>query len=89
MTIHTMNDAERIAYLEAQVSRLQAAQQAQANVPLRCKVGAKGGVSVYGLNAKWPVTLYRKQWEKLIAFVPQVQAFIDANADALSSKIED
>ena len=54
--------------------------------PLRCKVSAKGALSVYGLSAKWPTTLYRGQWERLIAFVPEIEKFIRANSAALSVK---
>ena len=49
------------------------------------KVGEKGGVSVYGLG-RFPVSLYRGQWERLIAFIPEVSAFIAANADKLTVK---
>lgn len=79
--LHTMTDAERIAYLEAQVAKLK-----KANVgKLTPKVSAKGAVSVYGLG-RWPVTLYRTQWERLIEAMPQITAFIEANADQLASK---
>ena len=82
--LHTMNDQERIAYLEAQVAKLK-----KANVgKLTPKVSAKGGVSVYGLG-RWPVTLYRTQWERLIEAMPQITAFIEANADSLASKDTD
>ena len=87
-TVHTMTDAERIAYLEAQIAKMQAAQRAQAAQPLRCKIGDKRGVSVYGLNKQWPVTLYAGQWERLIEFVPQIQAFIEANRSRLAVKGE-
>lgn len=53
---------------------------------LTCKIGEKGGLCVYGLG-RFPVTLYREQWERLIAFVPEVQAFIAANAGKLSVKL--
>jgi hypothetical protein len=49
------------------------------------KITAKGGLSVYGLG-RFPVTLYRSQWEKLIGLIPEVRAFIDANADKLATK---
>ena len=61
--------------------------QAQANQkPITFKVGEKGGVSVYGLNVRFPVTLYASQWERLIAAIPQLQAFIEANRPALADK---
>jgi hypothetical protein len=52
------------------------------------KVSAKGGVSVYGLG-KWPVTLYRSQWESLLAKAEDIRAFILANQAILASKAED
>lgn len=52
---------------------------------LGLKVGEKGGVSVTGMG-RFPVTLYREQWERLIAFVPQIEAFIAENAGKLSTK---
>jgi hypothetical protein len=49
------------------------------------KIGTKGALSVYGLG-RFPVTLYRSQWEKLIAKVPEIQEFIKANSDKLAVK---
>jgi hypothetical protein len=79
--VHQMSDAERIAYLEAQVAKLRQAQ----NSKLTIKVSKAGAVSVYGLQ-RWPVTLYRGQWERLIQAMPNIQAFIEANSDQLASK---
>jgi hypothetical protein len=45
---------------------------------LYCRVSAKSALSVYGLH-RMPVTLYVEQWEALLRFVPQIQAFITAN----------
>src|SRR5262252_2980433 len=47
----------RIAQLEAQVA---------SKSTLKCKVSDKGGVSVYGLQ-RFPITLYREQFERLLA----------------------
>ena len=49
------------------------------------KVTEKGGVSMYGLG-RFPVTLYRGQWERLIAAADDVTSFIAANASLLSVK---
>ena len=49
------------------------------------KVTDKGGLSVYGLG-RFPVTLYRSQWEALLARKDEILAFIEANADKLASK---
>jgi hypothetical protein len=51
------------------------------------KVTAKGGVSMYGLG-RFPVTLYNSQWLALIDRIPDLQAFLTANADKLATKGE-
>lgn len=56
---------------------------------LKCKVAAKGGVSVYGLNARWPITLYAGQWERLEAYMPEIIKFIKVNESKLSRKDKD
>ena len=52
---------------------------------LKLKVSQKGGVSVYGLG-RFPVTLYKEQWEKLLAVTDDIKGFIDDNKDSLRSR---
>jgi len=52
---------------------------------LTLKVSEKGALSVYGMG-RWPITLYRAQWERLFANREAVEAFIAANADHLAAK---
>lgn len=51
------------------------------------KVGAKGGVSVYGMQ-RFPVTLFGSQWERLIETetIDKLKAFIEANRSSLATK---
>ena len=42
------------------------------------KISEKGALSVYGLS-RFPVTLYKSQWIRLLAKVDAIRAFIDAN----------
>jgi len=49
------------------------------------KVSEKGGVSVYGLG-RFPVTLYKEQWAKLLDLSDQIKAFIAENEPRLKSK---
>jgi hypothetical protein len=49
------------------------------------KVSEKGGVSVYGLG-RFPVTLYKEQWIKLLDMSEELRAFIKANDGALKTK---
>lgn len=71
----------RIATLERLVAEL----TAKAERKVSCKISDKGALSVYGLG-RFPVTLYRSQWEKLIAAIPAVEAFMIENIDKLSVK---
>ena len=49
------------------------------------KVSEKGGVSVYGLG-RFPVTLYKEQWAKLLGMADEIRAFIKENEDRLKAK---
>ncbi len=51
------------------------------------KVSEKGGVSVYGLG-RFPVTLYKEQWTKLLDMADEIRAFIKENESKLKSKDE-
>jgi len=52
---------------------------------LSLKVSQKGGVSVYGLG-RFPVTLYKEQWEKLLDMTDDIRAFIQENEAQLKTK---
>lgn len=52
---------------------------------LAFKVSEKGAVCVLGLQ-RFPVTLYAGQWERLAAVMPDLTAFIAANAATISRK---
>lgn len=52
---------------------------------LTMKVSDKGALSVYGLG-RFPVTLYRGQWERLATHMDDITAFITANAATLTVK---
>ena len=49
------------------------------------KVSEKGGVSIYGLG-RFPVTLYKEQWEKLLDMADDIRGFIQENAGKLKIK---
>jgi hypothetical protein len=52
---------------------------------LSLKVSEKGAVSVYGLG-RFPVTLYREQWERLLQHTDEIRQFMIENADRLKKK---
>jgi len=49
------------------------------------KVSEKGGLSVYGLG-RFPVTLYKEQWTKLLDMGDDIRAFIKENDAKLKAK---
>jgi len=49
------------------------------------KVSEKGALSVYGLG-RFPVTLYKEQWQKLLAMTDDIRAFLKENDAQLKSK---
>jgi hypothetical protein len=55
---------------------------------LRLKVSEKGALSVYGMG-RFPVTLYKEQWLKLLNIADDIRAFIAANEGQLKAKNQD
>ena len=49
------------------------------------KVSEKGALSVYGLG-RFPVTLYKEQWQKLLTMSDEIRAFLKENDARLKSK---
>jgi hypothetical protein len=70
-----------IARLKAENERLKG-QQAKG---LSLKVSEKGALSVYGLG-RFPVTLYKEQWTKLLAMADDIKVFLKDNDDKLKTK---
>jgi hypothetical protein len=74
--------------LRAELERLRnenAALRRESAVGIRLKVSEKGAVSVYGLG-RFPVTLYKEQWLRLLDMSSDIRAFIAANEAQLKAK---
>jgi hypothetical protein len=74
--------------LKAEMERLRAENEtlkARMSRPTSIKVSEKGGVSVYGLG-RFPVTLYKEQWLKLLAMADDIKQFIAENEGRLKVK---
>ena len=74
--------------LRAELARLQAENEALKGKAARAtsiRVSEKGGVSVYGLG-RFPVTLYKEQWLKLLDMAEDIRTFIAANEAKLKTK---
>jgi len=52
---------------------------------LSLKISEKGGLSVYGLG-RFPVTLYKEQWQKLLDIAEEIKSFIKSNEAQLKTK---
>jgi len=70
-----------LARLRAENERLKRAQSRGVTL----KVSEKGGVSVYGLG-RFPVTLYKEQWAKLLDVADDIRGFIRDHEDELKTK---
>ncbi len=79
-----MNEQE----MKAELQRLQAENETlktRASRTISMKVSEKGGVSIYGLG-RFPVTLYKEQWAKLLDMADEIRAFLKDNDSKLKTK---
>jgi len=79
-----MNESE----MKAELERLRA-ENAQLKTKdkggITFKVSEKGAVSLYGMG-RFPVTLYKEQWLRLLASAAEIEAFIRENESKLKTK---
>jgi len=74
--------------LMAELERLRAENErlkSRSSRGVSLKVSEKGGVSVYGLG-RFPVTLYKEQWARLLDMADDIRAFIRENESKLKAK---
>jgi hypothetical protein len=74
--------------LQAELERLRAENEALkkgSRSKVSMKVSEKGALSVYGMG-RFPVTLYKEQWLRLIGMADDIKAFIEANNESLKTK---
>jgi hypothetical protein len=74
--------------LKSQIERLTAENEAlrrSTSKGLSMKVSEKGALSVYGLG-RFPVTLYKEQWLRLLDMTEDIRGFIKQNESQLRSK---
>lgn len=76
--------------IKAELERLRAENEALKNKKtgggaLSMKVSEKGALSVYGMG-RFPVTLYKEQWLKLLGIADELKKFIADNDSRLKAK---
>jgi hypothetical protein len=74
--------------LKAELERLRsenAALKKGAATGITMKVSEKGALSIYGMG-RFPVTLYKEQWLKLLDLSDDIRTFIAANEGQLKTK---
>ena len=82
------HNSDRNEDMRAELERLRAENSALKKTSakgLSLKVSEKGGLSVYGLG-RFPVTLYKEQWKKLLDMSDEIRNFIVANEGSLKTK---
>lgn len=84
-SIDTKALLEQIAALTKANEELRVAHASAASKGIGMKVSEKGAVSVYGIG-RFPVTLYRTQWEALFGRIEDLKKFISENETRLASK---
>jgi hypothetical protein len=85
---HHLGDPAMSDELKAEIERLRAENEALKRPErgrLSLKVSEKGALSVYGMG-RFPVTLYKEQWLKLLDIADEIKAFIAANNERLKTK---
>lgn len=75
---------EKLARLEAENQALKK-QVDRKPGELRLKVSEKGGLSIYGLG-RFPVTLYKEQWNRLLDHADEIREFLKSNDHQLKAK---
>lgn len=80
-----MSDNETQNELEKLRAENEALKKKAAPRDISMKVSQKGGVSFYGLG-RFPVTLYKEQWLRLLDHVDEIRAFIGEHETELKTK---
>jgi hypothetical protein len=75
---------------KAEIERLRAENESLKNKKstegsLSMKVSEKGALSIYGMG-RFPVTLYKEQWLKLVGIADQIKKYIEDNNSRLKTK---
>ena len=84
LTPEQMRQVQELEKLKMENQKLKS-QKSGIKSELSFKVSQKGAVSVYGMG-RFPVTLYKEQWERLLAKSSDLLDFIRENESKLATK---
>ena len=76
------------ADLKAELEKLRAENEALKKTGARgisLRVSQKGALSLYGMG-RFPITLYKEQWAKILDMAEDIRAFMKANDGQLKGK---
>ena len=76
---------QKLARLEAENQALREQTEKKNNSQMRLKVSEKGGLAHYGLG-RFPVTLYKEQWGRLLDYTDEIRSFLKENDALLKAK---
>ena len=76
---------QKVARLEAENRALKEQVEQRRSGQLRLKISEKGGLSVYGLG-RFPVTLYKEQWIRLLEQTEEINEVLKENDQQLKVK---
>ncbi|HEX7230606.1 MAG TPA: hypothetical protein VF452_09445 [Candidatus Binatia bacterium] len=76
---------QKLARLEAENKALKDQIEQRKPGQLRLKISEKGGLSVYGLG-RFPVTLYKEQWKRLLEHTEEIKSFLEEHEQQLKTK---
>jgi hypothetical protein len=74
--------------MKAELERLRAENDQLKNKAVRglsLKVSEKGALSLYGIG-RFPVTLYKEQWAKILGMATEIEKFLHDNDHLLKKK---
>jgi hypothetical protein len=76
---------QKLARLEAENKALREQVADRRPGQLRLKVSEKGALSIYGLG-RFPVTLYKEQWVRLLEHADEIKTFLKEHNELLKTK---
>jgi hypothetical protein len=74
-------EREELERLRAEIAAL----KAKPARSISFKIGDKGGLSVYGLG-RFPVTLYKEQWERLLDHKETILEYMEENVSRMKTR---